>query len=139
MTEVEWLAAAYPTLMLNFLEGQASDRKLRLLVAACCRRIFDLLPGDCQRLTETSERYADGLASRAEYAAALREVDPDLGVIHYDPPEGLWFAKGSVIVPDPPSAIRVSECLSCAVSLRSHAAAAGGPDATQAAARTETH
>ena len=36
MTEAEWNACADPTLMLEFLRGKASDRKLQLFCCACC-------------------------------------------------------------------------------------------------------
>jgi hypothetical protein len=39
MTETEWLACTDPTPMLEFLRGQASDRKLQLFGSACHRRI----------------------------------------------------------------------------------------------------
>jgi hypothetical protein len=43
MTEAEWLGCTDPTLMFQFLQERASDRKLRLFALACCRRIFHLL------------------------------------------------------------------------------------------------
>ncbi|HVS35505.1 MAG TPA: hypothetical protein VMS17_07985 [Gemmataceae bacterium] len=43
MTEAEWDAGADPTPMLELLRDKASERKLRLFAAACCRRIWDML------------------------------------------------------------------------------------------------
>jgi hypothetical protein len=39
MTEAEWLACKDLDVMLRFLEGKVSERKLRLFVVACCRRV----------------------------------------------------------------------------------------------------
>lgn len=64
MTEQEWLACTDPAPMLEFLRGKASDRKLRLFTAACCRRIWHLLPNDWSRkAVEASELLADDLIS----------------------------------------------------------------------------
>jgi hypothetical protein len=67
MTEVEWLAATDPRPLIRFLEGKASDRKLRLFAAACCRRNWHILDPDIsQPGVELIERYADNLASVSE-------------------------------------------------------------------------
>src|SRR5262245_43853036 len=45
MTETEWLGSTDPAPMLHFLsEQQVSERKMRLLACACCRRIWQMLP-----------------------------------------------------------------------------------------------
>jgi hypothetical protein len=43
MTEVEWNECADPQKMLTFLRRKASDRKLRLFAAGCCRRMWDVI------------------------------------------------------------------------------------------------
>ena len=68
MTEAEWAVCTDPTIMLEFLRGKASDRKLRLLAVACYRRIWHLLSdqADSRKTLEFAERFADGLATRTE-------------------------------------------------------------------------
>ena len=71
MTEVEWLTASDPMPMLGFLRGNVSDRRLRLLVVACCRRIWDGLKDVRSRTAvDVAERFADGGASADELLAA---------------------------------------------------------------------
>lgn len=82
MTEQEWLQATDPKLMLLFLRGRVSDRKLRLFAVACCRRIWGLLDGESREKVELAERFADGLAAKEEMPtpwplSSLRE-DPSL-------------------------------------------------------------
>ena len=56
MTEAEWLAGTQTSPMLKCLRGQASQRKRRLLAAACCRRNLDFLPNEqCRRAVEVAE------------------------------------------------------------------------------------
>lgn len=80
MTEAEWLTCAEPKLMLEYLRGPAvrevremfgrlipfevyperrgSDRKLRLLAVACCRRHWYLLDeAHCRKLVEVGEHF----------------------------------------------------------------------------------
>jgi hypothetical protein len=95
MTEAEWLGYTDPTPMLEFLGSEASGRKLRLFACACCRRIWDLLPGQCSRkAVEISERYADGVASKKELTAARADAAEARSV----PVSSSW----------PPSASRVA-------------------------------
>jgi hypothetical protein len=75
MTEQEWFACVDPQKMLEleFLEGKASGRKLRLFGCACCRQLWGLLREDCFRnAVEVAERFADGKASSRELAAAKK-------------------------------------------------------------------
>jgi hypothetical protein len=84
MTEAEWLTSIRPGEMLGFLRsrtGKASlrarlgserlERKLRLFLAACCRRIWLLLPDErSRRAIEVAERYADREVGAADLRAA---------------------------------------------------------------------
>jgi hypothetical protein len=78
MTEAEWLAATEPRLMLEFLRGKVSDRKLRLFAAFCkweyLRFRPDLRQGIGSRYAAVTERYADGEATYEEWYAIRRNV-----------------------------------------------------------------
>src|SRR5579871_2406375 len=64
MTEQEWLEATDPQPMLEFRREKASDRKLRLYVVACCRRIYHPERDEQTReAVEIGEQFADGLVS----------------------------------------------------------------------------
>jgi hypothetical protein len=77
MTESDWLESSDPEEMLVELgELEASDRKVRLFMCACCRRIWDLFKDErCRRAVEIAERYADGLASDDEITESQEAVD----------------------------------------------------------------
>jgi hypothetical protein len=62
MREREWETTTDLYAMLAFLagRGEASDRKMRLFGAACCRRLWPLLQQDDRRAVEVAERAADG-------------------------------------------------------------------------------
>lgn len=67
MTESEWQTCTDPKLMLEFLKGRVSDRKLRLFACACCRRIGRLLTDERSRKAiAIAEQYADGKVSEQE-------------------------------------------------------------------------
>jgi hypothetical protein len=69
----------HPRPMLGFLEDRASERKLRLFMVACVRRVWDLLTDERSRkAVEVVERLVDGGATDEELEAAkeaAREVE----------------------------------------------------------------
>ncbi len=88
MTEAEWLACSDPEIMLSFLRvgsGRAKlrrhlsrpacERKLRLFIVACCRRIWPLISDPRSRqAVEKSEQFADGLTDEAMLNTAHQEA-----------------------------------------------------------------
>lgn len=71
MTESEWLSCTDPTPMLKFLQGRASERKLRLYLCVCCRRITRLFfVPESLTAVEVAERFADGNADHKELELA---------------------------------------------------------------------
>jgi hypothetical protein len=90
-----WLTCTDSRPMLDYLcvhaKAKASDRKLRLLAVACCRRFWHLLDHESSRLAvETSERYADGLATREELQAAENAALSPCNELHREEDE--WAA-----------------------------------------------
>ncbi len=64
MDEATWRACTDPQVMLSFLRGVATGRKLRLLALAACRRIWHLTRSErARRTVATAERHAEGLAT----------------------------------------------------------------------------
>jgi hypothetical protein len=67
MTEAEWLTCENMEVMLRFLEGKASERKLRLLLIACFRRVPRLKTAtECRQAVDLAEKFADGEVSGIE-------------------------------------------------------------------------
>jgi hypothetical protein len=75
VTEGEWLACTDPKLMVAFLRGKASDRKLRLFAVASFGRLAALLPDPLQRRgIEVLEKLAEGSVTKAARRDVTREV-----------------------------------------------------------------
>ncbi len=75
MTEAEWLACEEPLALLNFCTNHASDRRLRLLLAACSRRAPAALPDKTWRKAlRVAEEVADGIAPEADLRPITRTV-----------------------------------------------------------------
>lgn len=95
MTDAEWLACTNPAPMLRALRGMATERKLRLLTCACCRRLWPLLHEDTMRTAvEVGDAHADDedfndQADHYDAAAAplLKEISPEMS-------KGAVFVEG---------------------------------------------
>lgn len=88
MTETEWLTSTDPAKMLEGLRNLrigsgyrgvlsdfVSDRKLRLLACACCRKVWHLLTDErSRRAVEVAERFADGEATEADLTKSRLEA-----------------------------------------------------------------
>jgi hypothetical protein len=76
MTEAEWWECVDPVHMLQFLRGRASDRKDRLFLYACARRVWPLLRPEERQQYEDSAAYADGLIGREDLLGSPGTPDP---------------------------------------------------------------
>jgi hypothetical protein len=76
MDEATWTTCDEPEPMLHYLQGKASERKLRLVAVACCRRIWDFMADvRSQQAVVASEMLADGLLGHAERQIATTNAD----------------------------------------------------------------
>jgi hypothetical protein len=128
MTEQEWLQATDPQAMLEFIQGKASDRKLRLLTVAACRHISDLLPERCRTAATVLELYADGLVGITEYREAWSQADIESRMCAQDPPDATTYAAESVMISSPPTTASVEYALSTAAIAFGSNAANGFPE-----------
>ncbi len=72
MTEAEWSVLDNPHAMIEFLWGEGSKRKLRLLTLACCGRIAHLATETCYStaMVEVAE-FVEGDSSRSRLKDVL--------------------------------------------------------------------
>jgi hypothetical protein len=74
-TESDWLEATYAPPLIRFLSERVTDRKEKLLSAACFRRIWHLLKTEQGRkAVEVLERYVDGEATPEQLAEAQEDA-----------------------------------------------------------------
>jgi hypothetical protein len=75
MTEAKWLASDDAPVMLDYVLGRVSQRKLRLFAVACARKLWCLLPDQrCRALVDAAEQFADGQTSADAFEAARQAV-----------------------------------------------------------------
>ena len=115
MTEAEWLACGDPIDMLLVSPGKnASDRKVRLFLCGCCRRVWDFMsPGD-RAAVEVAERYAAGLATVDELRASERRsrmyrADDEEEPLPEDQPPSYWCDVAAWKVTGEPAVVRVGD------------------------------
>jgi hypothetical protein len=90
MIEQEWLECRSPERMLEFLQGRANNRTLRLFAVACCRRVWPVVTDlQCRAAVEAAERFVDGLLSREKFEEVLQPV-VSLWAELPDAEEGNW-------------------------------------------------
>jgi hypothetical protein len=79
VTESEWLTGDDHRMMMYFLSGKASVRKLRFFACACCRRVRWYH----KHVIELIEKYADGKVKRKDAMAAVKKAIPEGGINPY--------------------------------------------------------
>ncbi len=124
MTEAEWLACTDPQPMLKYAREKVSDRKLRLLAVACCRR-FPLLLAESKEAADVAERLADGNADGMELNAAR------IAAMSFDDGDETVFTSVAVTATDAWEAIEgaISGVVAHAVSSIEASLEAMGPSA----------
>jgi hypothetical protein len=81
MTEAEWLACEEPVAMTEFLKARASERRNRLVIAGCFRRLLLLLATDSDlhqlalSVVAVAEQFADSNSSQDELQQARDRIE----------------------------------------------------------------
>ena len=81
MTESEWLNSIDPHAMVEFLRVShgPDERRYRLFACACVRRVWPLAGSDSRDAVCLAEQFADGGATEADLAVALRKAESVTG------------------------------------------------------------
>jgi hypothetical protein len=76
----EWLTSEDLERLLDLLQGQPSDRKLRLFACACARQVWGLLAraGASRRAVEAAEQFAGGTLTTSDLQDAHRQAQEAL-------------------------------------------------------------
>jgi hypothetical protein len=75
MTEVEWMGATDPKAMCSCIPCNSHQRKARLFLVSCCRRLLDLIPeGPVRDAMRVAEAFADEQATDRARQKAQRDV-----------------------------------------------------------------
>jgi hypothetical protein len=74
MTEREWLITTDPVVMLKYLRGKTTDRKLELFKLACLRNIWELVADGLSRsLIDVGEQLLDGRVADTDWLTVCDE------------------------------------------------------------------
>src|SRR5262245_31698727 len=75
MTEADWLGCAKPGLMLHYLDGQLSRRKLALIACASCRHLWRWCVDNRSRVAVgVAQQFVDGGAQANEITTAQSDA-----------------------------------------------------------------
>ena len=100
MNEVEWLTGPNPAAMLAYLEGQVSDRKLRLFACACVRRYWDRLRWPVPRETVAlAEQLAEGQAGDVDLEQARQNAEASAANAPYNDQPAYQAAWATLLEP----------------------------------------
>src|SRR4051812_13211300 len=83
MTEADWVGATDPAPLLRFAADRLTDRRRLLVMAGCCRRVWDLLTDPRFRnVVVVAEAVAHGRAAEDDLTVAAEEVPPPGRTFH---------------------------------------------------------
>jgi hypothetical protein len=98
MTEQQWLASDDLYIMLWFLKGKDSDRKMRLFATSCCRRVWRRLTDQRSRnAIETAERYIEGEVNDLERETSRRDAKAAMLAVTDLQEDPAWALRGELI------------------------------------------
>jgi hypothetical protein len=98
VTEEEWLTLATPQVMVRYLRGRVSGRKLRLAVCACCRLEWGRFTDErCRRAIEAAEESADSPTPEAVLMRVLAEAQTAYEEVYYHGPAGSDYTPAQAV------------------------------------------